>query len=158
MPLAIHGVSQFMTRRVNSFLPSLVGKGDRLRWMSFDYPFRRGFYILARRAGIVAEAPPVADEARRGWRSGQNRSALQADKRFWEPQEGKLFPVAEKESKTRFVTPLYLPNRKSPYALSHCCTRPGFHSDVSRNIRRFCFQHNHFLPAFQLMRRLLLQC
>ena len=29
---------------------------------------------------IVAEAPPVAEEARRGWRSGQNRSALQAEK------------------------------------------------------------------------------
>ena len=38
--------------------------------------------------GIVAEARPADDEARRGWRSGQNCSALQADKQFWEPQEG----------------------------------------------------------------------
>ena len=37
--------------------------------------------------GIVAEARPVDDEARRQWRSGQNRSALQAEMRFWEPQE-----------------------------------------------------------------------
>ncbi|MBQ7861207.1 MAG: hypothetical protein IJ349_03275, partial [Clostridia bacterium] len=29
------------------------------------------------------------DEARRRWRSGQNRSALQAEKRFWEPQESR---------------------------------------------------------------------
>ena len=42
--------------------------------------------------GIVAEAPPVADEARRGWRSGQNPSALQSGKGFWEPQEGMTFP------------------------------------------------------------------
>ena len=42
--------------------------------------------------GIVAEVPPVADEARRGWRSGQNPSALQAGKGFWEPQEGMTFP------------------------------------------------------------------
>ena len=44
------------------------------------------------RKGIVAEVPPVADEARRGWRSGQNPSALQAGKGFWEPQEGMTFP------------------------------------------------------------------
>ena len=56
-------------------------------------------FSLSSPDGIVAEAPPVADEARRGWRSGQNRSALQADKRFWEPQEGKLFPVTEKQPK-----------------------------------------------------------
>ena len=37
--------------------------------------------------GIIAEARPVDDEARREWRSGQNRSALQAEKRFWVPQE-----------------------------------------------------------------------
>ena len=30
------------------------------------------------RRGIVAEAPPVAEKARRGWRSGQNLPALQA--------------------------------------------------------------------------------
>ena len=41
--------------------------------------------------GIVAEVPPVADEARRGWRSGQNPSALQAGKGFWEPQEDVTF-------------------------------------------------------------------
>ena len=28
--------------------------------------------LLQKLAGILAEAPPVADEARRGWRSGQN--------------------------------------------------------------------------------------
>ena len=44
------------------------------------------------REGIVAEVPPVEDEARRGWRSGQNPSALQAGKGFWEPQEGMTFP------------------------------------------------------------------
>ncbi|MBR6567208.1 MAG: hypothetical protein IKK60_00985 [Clostridia bacterium] len=38
--------------------------------------------------GIVAEALPVGEEARRGWRSGQKRSAFQAEKRFWEPQGG----------------------------------------------------------------------
>jgi len=32
--------------------------------------------------GIVAEALPVADEARRGWRSGQNLPALQAEANF----------------------------------------------------------------------------
>ena len=31
---------------------------------------------------IIAEAPPMEDEARRGWRSGQNSSALQAEKNF----------------------------------------------------------------------------
>ena len=45
--------------------------------------------LLQKLAGIVAEARPVDDEARRRWRSGQNRSALQADKRFWEPQESR---------------------------------------------------------------------
>ena len=35
---------------------------------------------------IVVEALPVGEEARRGWRSGQNSSALQAEKEFWEPQ------------------------------------------------------------------------
>ena len=32
--------------------------------------------------GIVAEALPVAEEARRGWRSGQNLPALQAEANF----------------------------------------------------------------------------
>ena len=32
--------------------------------------------------GIVADALPVADEARRGWRSGQNLPALQAEANF----------------------------------------------------------------------------
>ena len=31
---------------------------------------------------IVVEAPLVEDEARRGWRSGQNSSAPQAEKNF----------------------------------------------------------------------------
>ena len=38
--------------------------------------------------GIVAEVRPVDDETRQIWRSGQNRSTLQVDKRFWEPQVG----------------------------------------------------------------------
>ena len=37
--------------------------------------------------GIISEARPADDEARRLWRSGQNCSALQAEKQFWEPQE-----------------------------------------------------------------------
>ena len=51
--------------------------------------------VSAQGAGIVAEAPPVADEVRRGWRSGQNRSAPQAE-RFWEPQEGLTFVGCDK--------------------------------------------------------------
>ena len=39
--------------------------------------------------GIAPEARPADDEARAKWRSGQNRSAPQAEKRFWEPQEGR---------------------------------------------------------------------
>ena len=38
--------------------------------------------------GIAPEARPADDEARAQWRSGQNRSVLQAEKRFWAPQEG----------------------------------------------------------------------
>ena len=41
----------------------------------------------------------MADEARRGWRSGQNRSALQAEKRFWAPQEGIPLSGATKDAK-----------------------------------------------------------
>ena len=37
--------------------------------------------------GILTEARPVDEEAKWGWRSGQNCSALQAEKQFWEPQE-----------------------------------------------------------------------
>ena len=36
---------------------------------------------------IVAETLAVRDEVRRGWRSGQNLPALQADSKFWAPQE-----------------------------------------------------------------------
>ena len=36
---------------------------------------------------IIAEALAVRDEARRGWRSGQNLPALQAVSKFWAPQE-----------------------------------------------------------------------
>ena len=56
------------------------------------------------RYGIVAEAPPVSDEARRGWRSGQNRAALQAEKRFWEPQEDVTFVGCDK-SKQKHAFP-----------------------------------------------------
>ena len=50
------------------------------------------FFVPASKAGspalgIAPEARPADDEARAQWRSGQNRSALQADKRFWAPQE-----------------------------------------------------------------------
>jgi len=38
--------------------------------------------------GIVAEVPPVVDEARRGWRSGQNLSALQAETNFGHRKRG----------------------------------------------------------------------
>ena len=43
---------------------------------------------VAQFGSIESEVRPVDDEARAKWRSGQNRSALQAEKRFWEPQEG----------------------------------------------------------------------
>ena len=53
------------------------------------------------RKGIVAEVPPVADEARRGWHSGQNLSALQAGKGFWEPQEDVTFVPGDKSNQKR---------------------------------------------------------
>ncbi len=43
---------------------------------------RHNLYRGTRVPGIVAEAHPVGDEARRGWRSGQNLSALQSETNF----------------------------------------------------------------------------
>ena len=72
---------------------------ESLRWLSGDiggWFFVFGFCVTVslvstRRGGIVAEAPPVADEARRGWPVVKIARRPKPKKRFWEPQEGLTF-------------------------------------------------------------------
>ncbi len=63
--------------------------------------------------GIVAEAPPAADEARRGWRSGRNFSALQAETNFGHRKRGceatsKSFCPCKNRNGYRKVSVLFL--------------------------------------------------
>ena len=68
---------------------------------SCEHPLYQGcsfgcLFVLARHnlfrgtrvPGIVAKSHPVDDEARRGWRSGQNLSALQAETNFGHRKRG----------------------------------------------------------------------
>ena len=67
--------------------------------------------------GIFAEARPVDEEARRKWRSGQTRAALQAAQRFWAPQEGKAATPQRcftSFSRNHVVQPKKILHRKTP--------------------------------------------
>ena len=64
-------------------------------------------------AGIFAEALPAGDEARQVWRSGQNRSALQADKAILGTARGASLSYSAKVKVTVKVTFIFLLSAKS---------------------------------------------
>ena len=80
MPLAIHGVSQFMTRRVNSFLPLLLGEvADRRSDGEVFMPSPGGHRHRNAACGGLNEV-----------RMAQRSKPIGAPSRnrLWEPQEG----------------------------------------------------------------------
>ena len=86
-PPNLRGIAQLVEQRspkprAEGSSPSAPAKTKRHLYGVFFVFARHNLYRGTRVPGIIAEAHPVGDEARRGWRSGQNLSALQAETNF----------------------------------------------------------------------------